>query len=67
MQAPRWEYQTIKLDVAGFLRPKIEPASLTQQLNELGDLGWELVGMADLNAGEGRTTGLVAVFKRPRN
>ena len=66
LQATRWEYITLKLDVDRFLLgPQIEPKQVTHHLNHFGDDGWELVSMIDVNAGEGRTCDLVAVFKRP--
>lgn len=68
LQATRWEYTTLKLDVDRFvLGPNIEPAQVSRHLNEFGGDGWELVSMIDVNAGEGRTCDLVAVFKRPAN
>ena len=66
LQATRWEYVTFKLDVDRFvLGPRIEPGDVSQHLNRFGEEGWELVSMIDVNAGEGRTCDLVAVFKRP--
>lgn len=66
LQATRWEYTTLKLDVdRSILGPFIEPRQVSQYLNQFGGDGWELVSMIDVNAGEGRTCDLVAVFKRP--
>ena len=66
LQATRWEYTTFTLDVDGpILGPRIEPGQVTEHLNRFGADGWELVSMIDVNAGEGRTCDLVAVFKRP--
>lgn len=66
LHATRWEYTTLKLDVdRSILGPYIEPKQVSGYLNRFGDDGWELVSMIDVNAGEGRTCDLVAVFKRP--
>lgn len=62
----RWEYVTLKIDVDRFIRgPAIDAADISRHLNRFGGEGWELVSMIDVNAGEGRTCDLVAVFKRP--
>lgn len=66
MQANRWQYATLKIDVDRYiLGPDIDVKEIGTHLNGFGGQGWELVSMIDVNAGEGRTTELVAVFKRP--
>lgn len=62
----QWEYTTIRFDTLGFLRPKLDPTAFDAELNRLGQDGWELVSMMDLNLGNGVTFSLVATFKRPR-
>lgn len=63
--AARWEYVTLKIDVDRLIRgPAIDVKDISRHLNHFGDEGWELVSMIDVNAGEGRTCDLVAVFKR---
>jgi len=65
-QAVRWEYVTLKMDVDRYIRgPAIDAADVSRHLNRFGGEGWELVAMVDVNAGEGRTCDLVAIFKRP--
>jgi len=66
MRAPRWEYKSLHLDVAGWLGPKVEPDRLDAELNAHGDAGWELVSALDVNTGQGATAAIVALFKRPR-
>ena len=66
MRPPQWEYRTIKIDVAGWIGPKVETSVVDATLNAQGAEGWELVSVLDVNAGNGQTTALVAVFKRPR-
>ena len=62
----RWEYQTLKFDVAGFFGPDVRPETLDEALNALGAQGWELSSAFDVNRGHGRTSEIVAVFKRSR-
>ena len=65
MTQVQWEYRTVKVDVAGWLTPKLETHVFDAQLDELGREGWELVNVMDLNMGHGASFALVAVFKRP--
>ena len=67
MRPPQWEYKSIIIDVAGWLGPKVDPEELDRALDASGADGWELVSAFDINTGHGRTTGIVALFKRPRN
>jgi hypothetical protein len=67
MRPPRWEYKTLRLDVAGWLGPKVDPARFDAELNALGDAGWELVSALDVNRAEGATAAIVALFKRARD
>lgn len=61
-----WEYRTLKMDVDRYVSgPHIDVHHVSRNLNHMGGEGWELVSMIDVNAGEGRTCDLVAVFKRP--
>ncbi|HEU0012652.1 MAG TPA: DUF4177 domain-containing protein [Longimicrobium sp.] len=61
-----WEYRTLKMDVDRYLLgPTIDVRDVSRHLNHLGGEGWELVSMIDVNAGEGRTCDLAAIFKRP--
>ncbi|HEX2208895.1 MAG TPA: DUF4177 domain-containing protein [Longimicrobium sp.] len=65
-QATRWQYTMLTVDVYNFARgPRVDPAEIGGNLNRLGGEGWELVSMIDVNAGQGGTCDLVAVFKRP--
>ena len=67
MRAPRWEYKSLHLDVVGWLGPKVDPGQLDAALNSHGDAGWELVSAFDVNSGQGVTSAIVALFKRPRD
>ncbi len=58
----RWEYKTIVIDGKGFFRSEFD---LEEELNKLGNDGWELVTMVSPIAyAWGGTVRLVATFKR---
>jgi hypothetical protein len=67
MRASRWEYKSLSLDVSGWLGPNVEPEKLDAELNAHGEAGWELVSAFDVNRGHGRTSAIVALFKRSRD
>ena len=60
-----WEYKTLRLEIAGFMTPKVDAAKIDAALDEFGVEGWELVSAFDTNAG-GASYQLLAIFKRPR-
>jgi hypothetical protein len=67
MRPQQWEYKSIVIDVAGWLGPDVKPETIDTALDANGREGWELVNAFDVNTGHGRTTAIVAIFKRPRN
>ena len=66
MRHQQWEYTTLLIDVAGWITPTVDREATTGELNRYGAEGWELVSAFDLNRGHGRTSEIVALFKRPR-
>lgn len=66
-RAQKWEYTSAHVDVGGWIGPKVDRDAVDAELNRYGEAGWELVGAFDLNSGHGRTSGIVALFKRPRS
>ncbi len=62
----KWEYKTLTFEAAGFWSGggKLDAQMLTDQLNELGDQGWELVSVFDTTKLEGQTRQVYAVMKR---
>lgn len=66
MRPPQWEYRTVRLEVEGWLTPDVDTASIDAALGALGAEGWELVTAFDLSAGQGQSSGIVAMLKRPR-
>lgn len=57
-----WEYKIINIRSENY---RLDPA-YDVQLNELGDDGWELVGITAINFKTGATDHIGMVFKRPR-
>ena len=45
MNAPRWSYEVVTMK-PGLLKPGLDPEKLKQTLNEMGQKGWELVGLS---------------------
>ena len=66
MRPQQWEYKSLVIDASGWFGPNVEPEALDRALDASGADGWELVSAFDINTGHGRTTGIVALFKRPR-
>lgn len=60
----RWEYRVSLIGVGGLLGPALDGEGLTTYLNAVGDDGWELVSIVDLNNAQGRTAGLLITLKR---
>ena len=62
----KWEYVTELIEVTGWFEARVDGDKITAALNRMGDDGWELVSAFDLNELHGRSSGIVALFKRPR-
>ncbi len=62
----KWEYKTLTFEPGGFWSGggKLESQGLTNQLNELGSQGWELVSVFDTTKFEGQTQQVYAILKR---
>ena len=56
----KWEYKIINLRSENY---RLDPA-FTPELNVLGQVGWELVGLTSVNYKSGATDNLAMVFKR---
>ncbi|MCU0494667.1 MAG: DUF4177 domain-containing protein [Chloroflexaceae bacterium] len=61
----RWEYRVMSMNVDGFFGPHLDVNELGQYLNQAGNEGWELVTVLPVQRGEGRTSDLVGILKRP--
>ena len=61
----RWEYMVLDSNVSNWFLPKLDAGALTNQLNELGKQGWEVVGMSSMEGlPRGSTRDLILVLKR---
>lgn len=60
----RWQYQTVRFDLKGFLGGILDLDTFQATLNEMGAEGWELVSCFDTNMAEGQSRHVIAVFKR---
>ncbi len=56
----RWEYKIINLRSENY---RLDPA-FTPEIDALGRVGWELVGLTSVNYKSGATDNLALVFKR---
>ncbi len=61
----KWEYQTVKLGVAGTWGVSFDTDEAQTFTNQLGAQGWELVSAFSVNAGAGYSKEIVFIFKRP--
>ena len=57
---------TIKFSIEHhfFVRNDLNDSQVTEQLNRLGDQGWELVSLVPITEGAGHTTFVSAFLKR---
>lgn len=57
-----WQYRILNIRSENY---RLDPAH-EAQLNQLGEEGWELVGLTSVNFKTGATDHIGMVFKRPR-
>jgi hypothetical protein len=61
----KWEYMTVMFMAKGFwLGGKLDGNAFNEELNKLGEQGWELVSVFDTNMAQGQTRDVIAVLKR---
>jgi selenocysteine lyase/cysteine desulfurase len=58
----QWEYRIINIRSENY---RLDPAA-AEELNRLGNEGWELVSISSVNFKTGATDNIAMVFKRPR-
>jgi hypothetical protein len=63
----RWEYKSVQMETKGLWGGKVEGSELDRIMNELGEIGWELVSAFDTNEAYGRSRSIVLLFKRPKS
>lgn len=62
----KWEYTSIKVNAKGFKGGILELRDFDDELNRLGEEGWELVSCVASNEAYGTTREVISVFKRKK-
>ena len=64
----KWEYMSIYVNredyIKGFIGKSFKPEEFNKMLNDHGEAGWELVGIAFTDGAGGES---VIAFKRPKS
>jgi Domain of unknown function (DUF4177) len=60
----KFEYKILKTRQEGFWDPTVNQDSLSENLNILGELGWELTSAIETNTYQGATKEIVLFLKR---
>jgi hypothetical protein len=60
-----WEYHVLRIGTNSLFESTVDLQHMQDTLGQLGADGWELVNTIDINWGNGRTSALIFVFKRP--
>jgi hypothetical protein len=63
----KWEYKVIKVstEYGFFSGTDFDEESFQKELNQLGNQGWELICLEDINKLKGGSKFILATFKRP--
>ncbi|MCA1072746.1 DUF4177 domain-containing protein [Clostridium bowmanii] len=60
----KWEYTSIKTEAKGFMGGILDISHFDNELNSLGEQGWELVSCFSTTQDGGKCREIIAVFKR---
>lgn len=60
----KFEYQSVITEIKGFFGGKVDSVDMIEELNKLGQEGWELVNSLPSNGADSSTRYIVSVFKR---
>lgn len=63
----KFEYKVVVYDTKGFWGGKVEVQQIENQLNQLGNDGWEMVSCTSTNQSYGSSKSIVCIFKRKRD
>lgn len=63
----KFEYKVVTYDPHGFFGGNVEEYQIENQLNQLGNDGWEMVGCTSSNQSYGATKSIVCIFKRRKD
>ena len=61
----KWEYKTVKFYTTGLYSVKVDAEQIEEECNKLGRNGWELVTNVTTAGGQGWTSLVILIFKRP--
>ncbi len=62
----KYEYKVMVYNTQGFFGGNVEVGQIEDQLNLLGDGGWEMVSSTSTNQSYGASKSIVCIFKRKR-
>ncbi len=62
----KFEYKVVAYDTKGFWGGSVDQKQLENQLNLLGNDGWELVSSTSTNQSYGSSKSIVCIFKREK-
>jgi hypothetical protein len=60
----KWEYKTIKFETKGFVGGILDARNFEDELNNLGEKGWEVVSCFPTAQSSGQSREIIAVLKR---
>lgn len=63
----KYEYKTFTYDTKGFWGGSVDINQFQNELNALGDDGWELVNSVSTTQSYGSSKSIVCIFKRKKN
>ncbi len=63
----KFEYKVVTFDTKGFWGGTVEARPVEEQLNQLGNDGWEMVSCTSTNQSYGASKSIVCMFKRKRD
>jgi len=62
-----FEYKVMTYDTKGFFGGNVEVQQIEDQLNLLGNDGWEMVSCTTTNQSYGSSKSIVCIFKRKKD
>ena len=63
----KFEYKVVTYDTGGFAGGKVDALRMEEQLNLIGNDGWEMVSCTSTNMNEGASRSIVCIFKRRKD
>lgn len=63
----KFEYKAVIYDTKGFWGGNVNESQLENQLNSLGNEGWEMVSCTSTNQSYGSSKSIVCIFKRKKD